>query len=171
MQPRAEEIHRVLATFVKAKRAGEADSRRRAFGLVVQGSTPLLAEVRELRATCAMIDIGSSIYTLAFSDILGIDPVPAGEGGLRITVRPGCFASHVAARLRRAAPRSWSTAPAVRRPTVAQSEPYDSYVREAEPHEQPAAKTNGGTAEGDPAGSESAGHELVVNDAVRTRRR
>jgi hypothetical protein len=187
MQPRAEEIHRVLSTFVQVKRAGEADSRRRAFALVVQGSTPLLAEVRELRGACAMIDIGSSIYTLAYVDILGIDPIPAGEGGLRLTVRPGCFASHVAARLRRTAARPWSTVaegsgrpPAVdrvlRSPGSGDSrrsaaDPAQSYVREAGAAEPALLKTAGGTAEGDPAETESARHEVVGNDAVRTRGR
>lgn len=168
MQPRAEEIHRILATFIRAKRAGTSDLRRREFGLVVQGSSSLLAEVRELRATCAMIDIGSSIYTLAFTDILGIDPVPAAQGGLRITVRPGCFASHVAARLRRTAPRSWSATSTVPKLPVRDADPFDSYVREADTNSTSRLNTNDGAAEGDPTESESARHELVVNDAVRT---
>jgi hypothetical protein len=197
MQPRAEEIHRVLSAFVQAKRAGEADSRRRSFALLVQGSTPLLAEVRELRGACAMIDIGSSIYTLAYADILGVDPVPAGEGGLRLTVRPGCFASHVAARLRRTATRPWSSAAegtarpaalnrALRssgsgdswRPAVDPAQSYvreagtadlaQSYVREAAAAGRVGPETAGGTAEGDPTETESAWQEVVGSDAVRT---
>jgi hypothetical protein len=187
MQPRAEEIHRVLSQFVQAKRAGKADSRRRSFALVVQGATPLLAEVRELRGACAMIDVGSSIYTLAYVDILGIDPIPADEGGLRLTVRPGCFASHVAARLRRTAARPWSSATegsqrpaavdrALRSPDPGGSlrsaaDPAQSYVREAGAADQVRPKTVGGTAEGDPTETESAWHEVVGNDAVRTRSR
>jgi hypothetical protein len=180
MQPRAEEIHRVLTTFVQAKRAGESDSRRRSFALVVQGSSPLLAEVRELRGACAMIDIGSSIYTLAYSDILGIDPVPAGEGGLRLTVRPGCFASHVAARLRRAAARPWTGGASsaqrtpdsnARRSAAASAAAANAFVREASAPAPQASKTAGGTAEGDPAETESAWHEVAGNDAVRTRSR
>jgi hypothetical protein len=194
MQPRAEEIHRVLSAFVQEKRAGKADSLRRSFALLVQGSTPMLAEVRELRGACAMIDIGSSIYTLAYADILGVDPVPAGEGGLRLTVRPGCFASHVAARLRRTAARPWSSAaegtarPAASerarrpsglgdswRPAIDPAQSYlreagaaQSYVREAGATDRVGPETDGGTAEGDPTETESAWHEVVGNDAVRT---
>jgi hypothetical protein len=166
MQPRAEEIQRVLSTFAHAPGGGQqVGSRRRSFALVVQGSSPLMAEIRELRGACAMIDIGSSVFTLAYSDILGIDP--AGEGGLRLTVRPGCFASHVAARLGRAAPRPWSgtmaSSPLAKSPDPA------AYVREAEG--STGMKKEGGIAQGDPAGTESARQESVENEAVRTRRR
>ncbi|MEX2536279.1 MAG: hypothetical protein WD273_11855 [Trueperaceae bacterium] len=168
MQPRAEEIYRVLSSFVQAKRAGEADgSRRRSFALVVQGSTPMQAQVRELRGGCVMIDIGSSIFTLAYCDILGIDPASSDEGGLRVTVRPGCFASHVAARLRRAAPRPWS-ASTQNRPLA---QPDDGPVHDLELDaylSRSAGEENGGIAESDPA--ESARHEIVGNNASRRSR-
>ena len=106
MQPRIEEIYRVLTAFVRAKgNVEEGGNKAPSFSLVVHGSKPLRAQVRELRERCAMIDIGSSIFTLAYSDILGMDPVPQSQGSLRITVRPGSFASHAAARLRRAPAR------------------------------------------------------------------
>lgn len=171
MQPRAEEIHRVLNAFVQSKRAGKAEgTRKRSFALVVQGSTPLAAVVRELRETCAMIDIGSSIFTLAYSDILGIDPASSAEGGLCLTVRPGCFASHVAARLRRSAPRSWSRGKESS-PLAAHPNDADSYVREAENVHSFGYKAAGGAANSDPTGTDSAEQEIVANDALRNTRR
>jgi hypothetical protein len=169
MQPRGEEIYRVLTNFVKAGRAKEADgSRRRGFALVVQSSAPLAAEIRELRSGCAMIDIGSSIYTLAYSDILGIDPASAGEGGLRVTVKAGCFASHAAARLRRAAPRSWSGTGNQQRPLARPTTRTDQAPLVDMPSDGYQRKS--GAAESDSAGTESARHEIVVNDASRSSR-
>ena len=163
MQPRAEEIYRVLTTFVERKGTPEADgSRRRSFSLMVQGSSPMEARIRDLRGSCAMIDIGSSIFTLAYEDILGIDPLPAAEGALRLTVKPGCFASHVAARLRRSAPRPWKHA--------AEGHPL------AAPHDTPrtdpldldellAVVEESGAAESDPA--DGARQDVVGNNASR----
>ena len=167
MQPRAEEIYRVLTSFVERKGTPEADgSRRRSFSLVVQGSSPMEARIRDLRGACAMVDIGTSIFTLAYEDILGIDPIPAAEGGLRLTVKPGCFASHVAARLRRAAPRPWKQAsegrPLATPPRPAANDPLalDELLAHVE---------EGGAAESDPAGS--ARQDVVGNNASRGRDR
>src|SRR5690625_6628570 len=126
MQPRIEEIYRVLTAFVRAKgNVEEGGNKAPSFSLVVHGSRPLQAQIRELRERCAMIDIGSSIFTLAYSDILGMDPVPQSQGSLRVTVRPGSFASPAAARLRRA--------PASNRPARREARPL---APEREPEEQ-----------------------------------
>lgn len=186
MQPRAEEIQRVLTTYVESNRSGESEgSRRRPFSLIVQGSAPTIAQFRELRGACAMVDIGSSIFTLAYSDILGIDPAPASEGGLKLTVRPGCFASHVAARLRRAAPRPWSS-PAPAPPRQHRESQQTIKRREGERWrgdqwgDEPLAadtlieelfESEGGATEGDPTGTESARQEIAGSDASSRRNR
>lgn len=175
MQPRAEEIQRVLTNFVEGGSGGLGGMPRRAFSLVVHGSTPLSAEVRELRGRCAMIDIGPSIFTLAYGDILGIDPLPSAEGGLQITVRPGCFASHAAARLRRAAPPVWHGSEGGR-PLARQNSQSDAAqmrARSVDGRSQnfPFDDVEGGTALGGPADNGSAGREVVMDDALRERKK
>ncbi|HEX7005328.1 MAG TPA: hypothetical protein VF168_14180 [Trueperaceae bacterium] len=165
MQPRAEEIHRVLTAFVERRGPPEADaSRRRSFSLTVQGSAPMEARIRDLRGSCAMIDIGSSIFTLAYEDILGLDPLPAAEGGLRITVKPGCFASHVAARLHRSARRPWNSQDHARPLASPQA------VTAGDPLDLDAlldTMEEGGAADSDPTGS--ARQDVVGNNASRER--
>lgn len=174
MQPRAEEIQRVLTNFVEGRSSGPGGRTQRAFSLVVHGSTPLSAEVRELRGRCAMIDIGPSIFTLAYGDILGIDPLPSAEGGLRITVRPGCFASHAAARLRRAAPPAWQAGDSGR-PLARRNSGHEVEQMRSKPSDpsrnSPLGEMEGGTAVGDPADIGSAGREVVIDDALRGKKK
>ena len=171
MQPRAEEIHRILSNHIKMGPGESEATRRRGFALAVKGSKPIAAEIRDLRDRCAMVDIGSSIFTLAYADILGLDPLPSAEGGLRVTVRSGCFASHAAARLRRSAPRSWhSSSPS--QPLARGDSAGANGISQSELEaELSLVGTSGGIAEGDPAGTGSARQESVGEDAVRVRRK
>ena len=174
MQPRAEEIQRVLTNFVEGG-SGLGSPARRSFSLVVNGSTPLSAEVRDLRGRCVMIDIGPSIFTLAYGDILGLDPLPAAEGGLQVTVRPGCFASHAAARLRRSAPPAWHGSeggrPLARQNSQSDDEEMRPRTAGGQGKDFPFANNEGGTAVGGPADISSAGREVVMDDALRERKK
>lgn len=133
MQPRAKQIEEVLRGYTRAKdQVDRATFERSELTLLIEGNldAPLSAQLREFRSGCAMIDLGNSIFTLAYADILGLDPERAG-GGLRVTVRAGCLASHIT-RPRRS-PTRYPSRSLPRRPEPAPASPVEFDSEEGRP--------------------------------------
>lgn len=131
-------IHEMFLEYSGAQETVQADSFvRNQVRLEFDSGMPLTAQLRDLRSMCCMIDIGNSIFTLAFSDILSCTiPEHPGVSPLVLKVRIGCLARDTNALLaRNRNPRrsnwqqdSWSSRPATRfmaRPAIPLNPPAD----------------------------------------------
>ena len=105
MQPSRSEIHSFLAEYSGA--TGQVQSgrfRRDQLRLDFNGSTSVVVRLRDLRTSCCMIDLDSSIFTLDFTDVIGANYPDASEAGPSLpvlTVRVGCLARDMNARIAR----------------------------------------------------------------------
>jgi hypothetical protein len=131
-------IHQMFLEYSGAQETVQADSFvRNQVRLEFDSGKPLTAQLRDLRSTCCMIDIGHSIFTLAFSDVIScIMPEHPGVSPLVLRVRIGCLARDTNALLaRNRNPRaitwqqdSWNRRPATRlmaRPAIPLNSPAD----------------------------------------------
>jgi hypothetical protein len=123
-------IHETLLEYSGAREAVQADTfTRNQIRLEFDSGAPVEASLRDLRSTCCMIDIGHSIFTLAFSDVIScLMPEHPGSAPLILRVRVGCLARDANALLARNLRRSnWQ------RQTWSRQAPTRTAVRPAVP--------------------------------------
>src|SRR5690554_2817014 len=110
MQASQSEIHAFLLEYSGAHNRVQAGKfKREQVRLEFEGGSPTTAKLRDLRTSCCMIDIGSSIFTLNYRDITGFSiPNDPGVAMPVLTVRLGCLARDMNARMARDTRRtSW----------------------------------------------------------------
>ncbi len=108
MQASQSEIHAFLLEYSGAQnRVQSGKFKRDQLRLEFEGGSPTTVKLRDLRTSCCMIDLGSSIFTLNFRDILGFHiPNDPGVTMPVMTVRLGCLARDMNARMARDTRRS-----------------------------------------------------------------
>lgn len=95
--PRASDVHEFLRRFTGAADLTDARTFVRSKIKVQFGQArPVAADLRDIRDKCCMIDVGNSIFTLAFDKIVDIVPPQAGETTL-IRAQVGALACHAPA--------------------------------------------------------------------------
>lgn len=110
MQASENEIHAFLVDYSGAHdRVQSGRFKRDQIRLEFEGGSPATAKLRDLRTTCCMIDLGSSIFTLNFRDVTSFGhPGEAGAPLPVLTVRLGALARDMNARMARDTRRaSW----------------------------------------------------------------
>lgn len=108
-------------------------------------SRGFLARLRDPRGRSCFLDVGASLFTLAYRDVLEHHPPADGTPDV-VVLRPGALATHVVPRMsrsgsrRRAAPAERPARPAPR-PVARPAEPWEAEpdVPTEEPAEAPAA--------------------------------
>lgn len=108
MQASQNEIHAFLVDWSGAHdRVQSGRFKRDQIRLEFEGGSPATAKLRDLRTTCCMIDLGSSIFTLNFRDVTGFSlPHEAGAALPVLTLRLGALARDMNARMARDTRRS-----------------------------------------------------------------
>lgn len=108
MQATQNEIHAFLLEYTGAhNRVQSGKFKRDQFRLEFEGGSAATARVRDLRTSCCMIDLGSSIFTLNFRDITAFSiPNEPGVSMPVLSVRLGCLARDMNARMARDTRRS-----------------------------------------------------------------
>lgn len=108
MQATQNEIHAFLLEYTGAhNRVQSGKFKRDQFRLEFEGGSASTARLRDLRTSCCMIDLGSSIFTLNFRDITSFSiPNEPGVSMPVLTVRLGCLARDMNARMARDTRRS-----------------------------------------------------------------
>ena len=105
MQASQSEIHAFLLEYSGAHNRVQAGKfKREQVRLEFEGGSPTTAKLRDLRTSCCMIDLDSSIFTLDFTDVIGANYPDASEAGPSLpvlTVRVGCLARDMNARIAR----------------------------------------------------------------------
>lgn len=137
-------IHEIFLEYSGAQEPVQADSFvRDQLHLEFDSGAPLAARLRDLRPSCCMIDVGNSIFTLAFSDILNcVMPEHPGAEPLLLRVRVGCLARDANARFVRSARRSsW------REHSASTASPTRSASPRGTPLNQPAEQSAGPAAQ------------------------
>lgn len=108
MQASQSEIHAFLLEYSGAQnRVQSGKFKRDQLRLEFEGGSPTTVKLRDLRTSCCMIDLGSSIFTLNFRDITGFSiPNDPGIAMPVLHVRLGCLARDMNARMARDTRRS-----------------------------------------------------------------
>lgn len=108
MQASQNEIHGFLLEYTGAHNRVQSDRfKRDQIRLEFEGAAPATAKLRDLRTSCCMIDIGNSIFTLNFRDIISFNiPNDPGVTMPVLTVRLGSLARDMNARMARDTRRS-----------------------------------------------------------------
>jgi|GEM_PF-3649296 len=108
MQASHKEIHAFLLEYSGASNRVQAGKfKRDQLRLEFEGGAASTAKLRDLRNTCCMIDIGSSIFTLNFRDVTTFSiPNEPGTTMPVLTVRLGSLARDMNARMARDTRRS-----------------------------------------------------------------
>ena len=108
MQASQSDIHAFLLEYSGAHNKVQSGKfKRDQLRLEFEGGSPTTVKLRDLRTSCCMIDLGSSIFTLNFRDILGFNiPNDPGVTMPVMTVRLGCLSRDMNARMARDTRRS-----------------------------------------------------------------
>lgn len=101
MLPRSSDVY---AFFVRYTEAVEPHNHRtfirRTIEISFDDGPAARAELRDVRHGCCMIEVGNSIFTLAYSDVLDIVPPAEERHWPLVKSRVGALATHARARLR-----------------------------------------------------------------------
>ncbi len=108
MQASQFDIHAFLLEYSGAhNRIQSGRFKRDQLRLEFEGATPVTVRLRDLRTSCCMIDLGSSIFTLNFRDVISFSiPNEPGVTMPVLSVRVGCLARDMNARMARDTRRS-----------------------------------------------------------------
>jgi len=101
MQASQNDIHAFLVDYSGAHdRVQSGRFKRDQIRLEFEGGSPATAKLRDLRTTCCMIDLGSSIFTLNFRDVTAFGAPGEAGGSLPVlTLRVGSLARDMNARI------------------------------------------------------------------------
>lgn len=98
MQTSRRDVHEFLLYCSGARNGVQTgEFKHSEFRLEFETGRPAAVRLRDLRTTCCLIDLGTSIYTLDFDDVLACRLPAAGAGLPVLAVRSGCLARDVVA--------------------------------------------------------------------------